>query len=65
MKYYIIRAEDADDLIFELLKCKECVYFCEEITKRKTEYSCLHSKGMGCPEPEGYCSYAAEVDDLD
>lgn len=65
MKCYIIRAEDADDLIFELLKCKECVYFCEHVTRRGTEYICLHSKGMTCPEPEGYCSNAAEVIDLD
>lgn len=61
MRCYIIRADNADDLIYELITCEHCKYFrkAEEHEYRYKD-SCDHPAGMVRPWPEGFCSCAAE-----
>lgn len=60
MSYYVFAADNAGDLIYELITCEHCTYFrkAEDLGYRY-RYSCDNPAGMVRPEPAGFCSCAA------
>ena len=61
MSYYIIEAQNAGNVIYELITCEHCKYFIKaEMHECRYKDSCSHPGGMVRPQPNGFCYYAAE-----
>lgn len=60
MSYYVIVADNADDMIYELIPCEHCKYFRKaDEDEYRYKDSCDHPHGLVRPERSGFCNYAA------
>ena len=70
MRGYIIMAENADDLIYELITCEHCKFFRKNFrlhymspASDESPHACIHKNGMLHPWENEWCSYGRKKED--